>query len=344
MSNKNQSTRFNKILLVLAWVLIAGGVIGAVWYLVFNSKYETTNDAQVDQYITPLSSRISGFIKEVNFEEYQKVKKGDTLIVIDAEEYAYVAEQAQSEVETSQSAVAVSENAVQSKASEIAIIQAQLEKANLEVWQTQQDYNRFKNLVTERSATQQQFEKAEVAYKSALSQKHTLESQLKVINANINEAKAKVLPAVSATKSKRASAKFADLMVRYSYIIAPFDGVVGKKNIQPGQYIKVGQSLVNVVSDEKWVTANFRETQVANIDLDAAVYFTVDAYPGKEFTGKILAFSPASGSKFSLLPQNNATGNFIKIEQRIPTKIILDANQETEKLAAGMNVMVHVKK
>lgn len=344
MSNKNQSTRFNKIMLVIAWILIAGGVIGAFSYLIFNSRYETTNDAQVDQYITPLSSRISGFIKEVNFEEYQKVKKGDTLIVIDAEEYAYAAEQAQSEVEASQSTVAVTENAVQSKASEIAIIQAQIEKANLEVWQTQQDYNRFKNLVVEKSATQQQFEKAEVAYKSALSQKHTLESQLKVINANINEAKAKVLPAKSTTKSKKASAKFADLMVRYSYIVAPFDGVVGKKNIQPGQYIKVGQSLVNVVSDEKWVTANFRETQISNVEIGADVYFTADAYPGKEFTGKIMAFSPASGSKFSLLPQNNATGNFIKIEQRIPTKIILNPNQETEKLAAGMNVMIHVKK
>lgn len=344
MSNKNQSTRFNKIMFILAWVLIAGGVIGAIWYLVFNSKYETTNDAQVDQYITPLSSRISGFIKEVNFEEYQQVKKGDTLIIIDAEEYAYVAEQAQSEVETSQSAVAVTESAVQSKSSEIAIIQAQLEKANLEVWQTQQDYNRFKNLVVEKSVTQQQFEKAEVAYKSALSQKHSLESQLKVIGANVSEAKSKILPAKNAAKTKRASAKFADLMVRYSYIVAPFDGVVGKKNIQPGQYIKIGQTLVNVVSDEKWVTANFRETQVANIQTGAEVYFTVDAYPGKEFTGHILAFSPASGSKFSLLPQNNATGNFIKIEQRIPTKIIVSPNQETNKLAAGMNVMVHVKK
>lgn len=344
MSDKNQSVTFNKVMLTIAWVLIIGGIVGAIWYFIFNSRYQTTNDAQVDQYITPLSSRISGFIKEVNFEEYQKVKKGDTLVVIDAEEYAYMAEQAKSEVETSESAVLVSQNAVQSKASEIAIIEAQLERANLEVWQTQQDFNRFKNLVGEKSATQQQYEKAEVAYKSALSHKHTLESQLKLINANISEAKSKVLPAKNTTNSKKASAKFADLMVRYSYIVAPFDGIVGKRNIQPGQYIKIGQSLVNVVSDEKWVTANFRETQVNDVQIGAEVYFTVDAYPGKKFTAKVLAFSPASGSKFSLIPQNNATGNFIKIEQRIPTKIILDAGQESEKLLAGMNVMVHVKK
>lgn len=344
MTSKNQSNSFNKAMLILAWVLIGVGIIGAIIYTVYTKKYQTTNDAQIDQYITPLSSRISGFVKEVRFEEYQKVKKGDTLLIIDAEEYAYIAEAAKAEIETSQSAVKVSENAVQTQASERAIILAQLEKVNLEVWQTEQDYKRFKNLVAQKSATQQQFEKAEVAYKSALSQKHALEKKLLSINTGVNEAKSKIVPAKNTTTTKKASAKYADLMVRYSFITAPFDGVVGKKNIQPGQYIKVGQALLNVVSDEKWVTANFRETQINDIKVGGAVYFTVDAYSGKEFTGKILAFSPASGSKFSLIPQNNATGNFIKIEQRIPTKIILDPNQESDKLLAGMNVMVHVKK
>ncbi len=344
MSETNSNIKFNKFMVILAWILIAGGTIGVIIYTVFSSKYQTTNDAQVDQYITPMSSRISGFIKEVKFEEYDKVKKGDTLLVIDSEEYAYMAEAAQSEVQTSESTIAVSQNAVQTKASELAIINAQLEKANLEVWQTEQDYKRFKNLVAEKSATQQQFEKAEVAYKSALSQKHTLEQQIASIKAGVNEAQAKIAPAQNITKAKKASAKYADLMVRYSYITAPFDGVVGKKLVQPGQYIKVGQSLINVVSDEKWITANFRETQMADLKIGAEVYFTADAYPGKKFTGKILAFSPASGSKFSLIPQNNATGNFIKIQQRIPTKIILDPNQETTMLTAGMNVMVHVTK
>lgn len=341
---KKSKLNFHKAMVLLAWVLIISGVVGIIWYAFFTSKYQTTNDAQVDQYITPVSSRVSGFIKEVRFEENQAVKKGDTLLVIDNEEYQNKAIAAQADLETSTSTILVNQAEAHVKQSEIGVIEAQLKNAKVQVWKTEQDYKRFENLVQEKAATQQQFERIKAEYESALATQKAISEQLIVAKANQSEAVTKIVPVTNASKSKKAHLNNAELYVRYTIVVAPYDGFVGNKYIQPGQFIKEGQTLVNVVSAEKWVTANFRETQMSEINVGTEVYFTVDAIPGKKFYGTIHSFSPASGSKFSLLPQNNATGNFIKIEQRIPTKIILKDNQEIEKLLAGMNVMIHATK
>lgn len=341
---KQSKLNFHKSMVLLAWILIISAIAGIIWYAFFTSKYQTTNDAQIDQYITPVSSRVSGFIKEVRFEENQAVKKGDTLLIIDNEEYQNKALVAQADLETATSSIRVNEAEVQVKHGEISIIEAQLKNANVQVWKTEQDFKRFENLVAEKAATQQQFERVKAEYESSLAAKRAIEQQLNVAKANQSQALTKIDPVKNVSKSKKAQLNNAELYVRYTIVVAPYNGFVGNKYVQPGQFIKEGQTLVNVVSAEKWVTANFRETQLNEINIGSEVYFTVDAIPGKKFYGTILSFSPASGSKFSLLPQNNATGNFIKIEQRIPTKIILKANQQTQKLLAGMNVMVHATK
>lgn len=340
----NKKLNFHKLMVILAWILIIAGLIGIVWYAFFVSKYQTTNDAQVDQYVTPVSSKVSGFIEEVRFEENQYVKKGDTLLIIDNEEYLNTVIVAEANLEINESSIIVNQAEAQVKHDEISVIEANLKKETIEVWKTEQDYIRFENLVKEKSATQQQFEKVKAAYETSLANKQAIEKQLLVAKANKTEAVTKIDPIKKASRSRKAQLNNAELYMKYAVIIAPYNGFVGSKNIQPGQFIKEGQTLLNVVSEEKWITANFKETQIGTLKVGSEVTFVVDAYPNEEFQGTIQSFSPASGSKFSLLPQNNATGNFIKIEQRIPTKIILKPNQDVQKLLAGMNVIVHAVK
>ncbi|WP_238555198.1 HlyD family secretion protein [Chryseobacterium sp. P1-3] len=164
------------------------------------------------------------------------------------------------------------------------------------------------------------------------------------IKAGANEQQTKVAPAKSQIQQSAASLNNAKLFLSYTVITAPYDGWVGKKTIQEGQLIKEGQALVQIVSKEKWIIANYKETQLGQIDPKQEVTITADAYPDIEFKGKIVSVSPASGSQFSLVKPDNATGNFVKIEQRFPVKIILDNNKENEKLLSGMNVLVSAKK
>lgn len=341
--SKSKKFDFHKGMVYFAWLLIFIGVGGLIWYTLFTRTYQTTNDAQVDQYITPVSSRVPGFVQEVRYTENQRVKKGDTLIVIDPEEYTNYLDVANADLETQKFSAVVSEMAAETQSNQIAVINEKLENAKVEVWKTEREYKRFENLLKEKSATEQQFEQVKAAYEMALTNQKAIEKQVSVTVASTKEAQSRVTPSKSIIQSQKARKNNANLFLKYTVVVAPYDGVVGARYIQPGQYIKEGQTLVNVVSEEKWITANFRETQVGLLEVGAEVYFTVDAYPNQKFNAKIISFSPASGSKFSLLPQNNATGNFIKIEQRIPTKIVLEPKQDVSKLLAGMNVLVHAK-
>ncbi len=336
--------RLNKILSLIAWLFIIIGAGAMIWFYFFNSSHVNTNDAQVRQYITPVSSRVPGFIDQINFEENQYVHKGDTLIVIDNREYINEVNIAEANLATTAQSVATFEGAVETKASNANVVNATIEAAKIEVWRTEKDYVRFKNLVQQDAATVQQFEEVEAKYKQAKANLLALQQQVHSINVSTSEEQTKVAPAKTQIAHRRAELSNAKLKLSYTYVIAPYDGWVGVKNIQVGQLIKEGQALVQVVSKEKWVIANFKETQIGEIDIDQPVKFTADAYPNIEFVGKIESLSPASGSEFSLIKPDNATGNFVKIEQRFPIKIILTANKNNDKLRSGMNVLVTTEK
>ncbi|MCW8312403.1 HlyD family secretion protein [Sphingobacterium sp. InxBP1] len=332
---------FNKLLVVFAIALLLVGIGILINHLMFTSRHVTTNDAQVDQYVTPVASRIPGFVKEVRFEENQYVHRGDTLVIIDAGEYQTKVAMASAELRNSQQNAEVIAKNVHVTANNISVQKAKLEAAKVSVWQTEQDYNRYKSLLEADAATRQQYDHAKAAYDMALAQLHTSQEEYNAALLSTSKDKASQLPAKANIDLKKAARDNAALFLSYTVITAPYDGFVGKRSIQPGQFVKEGQTLVNVVSEEKWINANFRETQIEDLMEGTEVIIQVDAFPKMHFKGKIHSFSPASGSRFSVIPQDNATGNFVKIEQRIPIKIVFLPQQNISKLRAGMNVVVH---
>ncbi len=341
MSTKVQSKgekRLNRFLNITAWVCISVGIGTLLVFYLFTRRNVTTNDAQVRQYITPVSSKVSGYIEEVRFEENQFVHKGDTLVVIDNRQYRHQVEEASANLQSTSESVAIYESAARSKASSSPVIDAEIEAANVEIWKLEQDYVRFKNLVEQDAVTVQQFEQVEAKYKQAKSKLLSLEKQKAVIEISTSAEQTKIAPARSQIGQKEALLKNAELILEYSYVIAPYDGWVGTKNIQPGQYVKEGQALVQVVSKEKWIVVNLKETQIGEFDIHKTIEITADAYPKIKFKGKVESLSPAAGSEFTLIKPDNATGNFVKIEQRIPVKVILEETSEIALLRSGMNV------
>jgi membrane fusion protein, multidrug efflux system len=336
--------RLNKVLSTIAWVFILIGLTAVTWFYMFSSTHVNTNDAQVRQYITPVSSRVPGFITQVNYEENQFVHKGDTLIVIDNREYKYAVDVAEANLKSTTQSVDTYVKAVDKEESEANVLDAKIESAKIEVWRTEQDYNRFRNLVKEDAATLQQFEEIEAKYKQSKSNLEALQQQKKTVFVSSSTEESKIKPIQSQVELNKSKVKDAKLTYSYSYLIAPYDGWVGTKNIQLGQLIKQGQALVHVVSQEKWIIANFLETQLNGIDFSKPIKIKADAFPEIEYEGKVLSLSPASGSEFALNKPNNATGNFVKIEQRFPIKIILKSSKNNDKLRSGMNVLVSAEK
>ena len=310
------------------------------------SNYETTNNAQVEAYISNVSARASGHIAAIRFETNQVVHKGDTLVILDDSEYLIKVSQAEADLAIAvgnlhsleQTIITSSSN--QSAAKEkLAGDLASLEKA-------QKDYQRFKNMYADSAVTRNQYDqvvsklRSEEAYLKA--GKKGLEANNSVTKqSNIN------LEAARATVArKKADLEAVKLQLSYTNIIAPADGIAGERNLSIGELINANQVIATIVLNQKlWVSANFKETQIRKIKIGQQVVITIDALGEKEFRGKVTGFSPATGAKFSMVEPDNATGNFVKITQRIPVKIEFESEpKDLEEVKPGMNVTVEVKK
>ncbi|BAV04586.1 membrane fusion protein, multidrug efflux system [Filimonas lacunae] len=342
---KKNNTLFHHILTVLATLLVIAGIGTGIYFFVFYHNHEQTNDAQVDQYVTPVMSRITGYVQEVKYEENQFVHKGDTLVIIDDREFKTRLSLAQADLEAAEQTVDVLHKGAQAISTNTSIKKAQIDAAKAELWKHTQDYKRYENLLKEEAVTEQQYEQVKASYEAAQAHYNELVSGLQAASLGTEEATSRVIPAASSVKAKQAAVDNAALFVSYTAITAPYDGYTGRKTIQPGQLVKEGQTLVSVVSQEKWITANFKETQVQKLSIGQPVSMKADATGDVIIHGKIQSLSPASGARFSLLPPDNATGNFVKIEQRIPVRIeLIDNDSITRFLRAGMNIVVTAKK
>jgi len=341
---KNETRRnrtFHILITIIACVLVASGIILGIWFYVFNRNHEETNDAQVEQYVTPIMSRITGYVQEVRFDENQFVHKGDTLVIIDNREYKSKLNVALADVQNAKQSSVVAEKNVATTASSTAIGESQLAAAKTNLWKTKLEYDRYKALVKDEAATSQQLEKVKADYESAQAHLQEMRDRIQSSNLSTSQAQANVPTTQTNIASKQAVADNAALFLSYTIITAPYDGWVGKRTLQPGQMVKEGQSLLSIVSKEKWITANFKETQLQYLTVGQQVKIQADAIDGKEFKGVVTSLSPASGARFSLLPPDNATGNFVKIEQRIPVRIQLkDTDKQADFLRAGMNITV----
>jgi membrane fusion protein (multidrug efflux system) len=260
---------------------------------------------------------------------------------------------AESQVNVAEASIGSSKANAAASSAQVTSASGNIETARIKLGRATKDFNRYKNLYENHSITTQQYEQALAAKEEAENQLKILQSQQKAAasqshaaHSQTNITKKQVSVAEANVKSAQAMVDAAQLNLDYTAILAPIDGQLSEVSLQPGQFVQPGQSLIYLVnSKEKWVIANFKETQLEKMRVGQKAVIEADAYPGEEFKGTITNFSPATGAKFSLLPPDNATGNFVKTVQRLPVKIEFDKNNDAEKLArlrSGMNVDVDI--
>lgn len=346
--NKNKT---DKVMITLTkWfgiALLIGIIIWGATYLLKGYRYEQTNDAQVDAYLSPINVKVGGYINKIYYKDNQQVKKGDTLVVIELDEYGLKKDAASAELMSSHAKLPILAANEETQLKSIEVIKAQLAGAKARLNQQQKEFARYQNLLADESTTQQKFDNVSASLSIVQSDYDQAKASLQVAESKLNDFRAQRNAIQAEIKIKETLLQRQELDIRYTVITAPFDGQIGKKTIQEGQLIQPGQTLAFLVNkaEEKWVMANFKETQISNFKIGQVVSIEVDAFPNEKFNGTIESLSPTTGSRYSLLPPDNATGNFVKITQRIPVRIKLtDTAEKLAKLSAGMNANVYVLK
>jgi membrane fusion protein (multidrug efflux system) len=347
---KKNNKRIKQI--IINSLLIAVGAAFTFWGASTYFKLDRdlyTNDAHLEEYINPVNTRIPGYIKEVRFDEHQNVKKGDTLVIIDDREYKIQVEQAEAAYLAAQASRNVTASSVNTVQSGLNTTDANIEAAKARVWNAEQNYRRYENLLHDGAATQQQFDQVKTDYETLLAQTKALQEQRATTSLSTVETSNRISVNDAEIKRSHAALDFAKLNLSYTAITAPYDGVTGRRTIQEGQLVQAGQTLLSYVrTDSTWVVANYKETQVTKLNVGQKVKLQVDGFGSKEFDGIVSAIAQATGSKFSAIPTDNSTGNFIKVQQRVPVKIEIIRNQNNEefikRFRAGMNVEVRIAK
>jgi membrane fusion protein (multidrug efflux system) len=357
--NVSQAPKTSKVFLVILIALVVAGTWFGITKWHHAQLHAETDDAQVEANISPIIPRISGYVKEVRVTDNQVVKKGDTLLVLDDRDMRIKLEQAEAAMATAQS------NLLSAKASSAAAqsnigtsqnaglaIDAEIEKAKVSVWQTTQEFNRYANLIKDHSVTQQQYEDKFAAKESAEKQLQILQQQRKqaasqtfAVSSQSQATSSQVSIANATIRQRQVDVDDAKLSLSYTVITAPSNGLVSKVNVQVGQFLSGGQATFSVVLDQNlWVVANFKETQYNKIKVGQNVVIEADAIPKHRFEARVSSFSPATGARFALLPPDNASGNFVKVVQRLPIKIEFSNPQDSllRRLKAGMNVNADV--
>lgn len=342
--NKKQIKRIYNVVII---VFLAGIVVYAFSRMWHPSDVEYTDDAQVQRHITPINTRVQGFIKEIRFEEYQHVKKGDTLVVIEDTEYRLQLAQAEANLRGSKSGASVISAGMTTTSSNVKVASAGIEEARVNLKNAEDDYKRYAVLLKKDAVTRQQYDNARARYEAARARYEQAAASRNSTSLVRNEQAQRLSQNSAGISVAEAAVNLARLNMSYTVIVATADGVMGRKDIHEGQLVQPGQTLARIVDDNQvWVIANYRETQLKNIHTGDKVDFKADAVPGVIYHGVVQSFSPATGAAYSSVPADNATGNFVKVEQRVPVRIILDRNNkagDVTLLRAGLNVETNVR-
>ncbi|TGD78454.1 HlyD family secretion protein [Hymenobacter wooponensis] len=330
------------ILIVLALVLLIGGYFGYQRYQ-FGQTHEETDDAQVEGDVYPVLPRVGGPVLEVKVDDNMPVKKGDVLVVLDPSDYQQRVNAAQAALAAAQANVIAARAAVGTASANVRTAQATIGVSDANRARLQKDLKRSEFLRKEDIIPQSDYDAVQANLRSTTAQRATAQEQVSVARQQVTAAQQQVAVAEAVVKQRQADLDNAQLQLSYTTIKAPADGTVSKKGVQPGQVVGPGQQLFGIVASSRtWVIANFKETQLENMRVGQPVSVEVDAYPHEEFTGKIESLSAATGARFALLPPDNASGNFVKVTQRVPVKIVLDKVDPEHPLRAGMSVTATV--
>ncbi len=332
-------------------IAILAGIAGVLlvlyaWRLPpFVTSVETTDNAYIRGYVTIMSPQVNGYIVDVPVKDYQQVKQGDVLAKIDDRIYTQKLAQARSALEGQKASLENSRQSELSAKATIASSQAQIDSANASLKRAQLAWDRISNLNDRGIASASESEQAQATLEEAKAALNQAQSALEVSKQNL----ATIIVNRSLLEANVASAEatvhLAEIDLQNTSIVAPRDGHLGEIGVRLGQYVAVGTQLMAVVPEEVWVVANFKETQLEGMQVGQPVSIVVDALGRQRLTGRIERFSPAAGSEFAVIKADNATGNFVKIAQRVGVRISIDPGQPAAKnLGPGLSVVVSVDK
>ena len=332
---------YNTLVILL---LLAGATVVVLQFAHFG-HIEFTDNARVRQHITPQNTRVQGFVREIRFGEFQPVKKGDTLVVIEDAEFRLRLAQALADLARAEEGAKQAGSSILTTEAGMEVTDAGMEEARVNMENAQREDARFEALLAQEAVTRQQYDNVHTAWLSAKARYEQVKRSRNT-QTHVRREQGYNLSATQASlELARALVELARLNLSYCYILATCDGVTGTLDIQEGMLVQPGQTMVNVVdASDLWVEANYKESQLPHIHEGSEVTMRVDAVPGVTFRGRVERISDATGSAFSLLPVDNATGNFVKVEQRVMVRILLEGNgkEELALLRAGYNVECEV--
>jgi len=320
-----------KIVLISFGSSLLIGAIALLFYLDYKATHITTDDAFVEGNIHTIAPKIPGTVVAVHVRDNQMVKKGDLLVELDEADYAARTTEGEAAVNAERGRLAEQSSRISARQANLKLQEANLRQAEI-------DLRRAEKLFQEEAISKERYEKTRTAYDVTVAQVQVAREELRQASSLLSAQSASI-------REKEARLKKAELDFSYTKLRAPTDGLVTKKNAEVGNQVQPGQALMAVVPlDAVWVVANFKETQLEKIRPGQKVEFAVDSYPGKQFTGRVDSIMAGTGAAFSLFPPQNATGNYVKIVQRVPVKIIIDKNSDPDHLLrVGMSVLPTVK-
>jgi membrane fusion protein (multidrug efflux system) len=334
----------SKVIPIILGIVLLGGIAFGIKEYIYFSKHEDTDDAQIDADISPVVARVGGYVDSILFEENTHVNKGQLLVKIDDRDLKVKLEQAQAGQKGASAGIGVGQSQISNASANAASARAQVTSAAAQLEKIKKDYARYANLVKDGSVTQQQFDQAKADLEVAQATLRAAKDQYKATVEQVGASRNQLTVTNTGVTQRQADVDYAALQLGYAKVAAPASGLAAKKNVQVGQLVQAGQTLFAIVNDNSlFVTANFKETQLNSIKNGQSVNIEVDAYPDLDLKGTVYNFSPATGAKFSLLPPDNATGNFVKVVQRVPVKIKINGSKEQlALLRPGMSVNVSV--
>lgn len=340
--------RSKKILsYVLTLAVIAAAAVWVCAKFIHFGDVEFTDNAQVRQQIVPVNSRVQGYIKEIRFDEYTEVKKGDTLVIIDDSDMRLHVAQARADYQNALAGRDVADRSVGVASANVAVTEASIAEAKVVMEMAATDFERYRKLLAQEAVTRQQFDAAKTDYEAKKARYEMLSRQRSATSSVVAETRQRIAQNDAGIELAKALLETAELNLSYCVIVAPCDGYTSRKEIEVGQLVQPGQTLLDVVdSHDVWVTANYKETQLPRIAPGSKVEIKVDAIPDVTFNGEVVSISKATGAALSVLPQDNSAGNFVKVRQRVPVRIAFSADNDKaamECLRAGMNVECEVK-
>jgi membrane fusion protein (multidrug efflux system) len=337
-AKKQRQNRFGRRKMILFAV---GGMIvaGATYWYLRSMGYESTDDAAIEAHAIEVSPKVSAHVKAVQFDDNYRVKRGDLLLELDARDFEVVLANANANLASAKSKL--DEAAAQQNVAEAGLGEAKADLASAQATadNAEADFTRNEQLYRTHVIDRREYDASAAQSKSSASAVESAAKKVTSQEAEIKLTSAQYVTAAAEEKQAEVQVQQAELQLSYTKIFAPFDGRVTKKSVEPGNYVQPGQTLFSIVPPDVWVVANFKETQLKRMKVGQSVSIRVDAVPGRNFKAHVESFQVGTGSRFTLLPPENATGNFVKVVQRVPVKIVFDEPEaDLERLWAGESV------